>query len=82
MFCRLTFLNLEANEINVSIGQHVLQKGTIGFAKRITEKMAHFVFTMQNGTHYFRWTAVLTVITNSFSKGNIREKYGHGFSIK
>ncbi len=38
--------------------------------------MAHFAFSMQNCIHYFRWTAVLAVVTNSFSSGPIREKYG------
>ncbi len=34
---------------------------------RITlQKMAHFAFSVKNCIHYFRWTAVLIVVTNSF----------------
>ncbi len=44
---------------------------------RITlQKMAHFAFSMQNSMNYFRWTAGIIVVTNSFLTGTKREKYG------
>ncbi len=37
---------------------------------RITlQKRAHFAFSMQNPVHYFRWSAGLIVVTNSFLTG-------------
>ncbi len=45
---------------------------------RITlHKRAHFAFSMQNRIHYFRWTAGLIVVTNSFLTGTKNDKYGN-----
>ncbi len=38
-------------------------------------KMAHTAFSMQNCIHFFRWTAVLTVVTNAFLTTTICEEY-------
>ncbi len=37
--------------------------------------MAHFRLSKQNFIHYFKWTAVLTVVSNSFFTGAKNEKY-------
>ncbi len=34
-FCRLPFQSLKSNKINFSLGQHVVQKSAIGFAKAL-----------------------------------------------
>ncbi len=34
------------------------------------------LFSLINCVNYFRWATVLTVVTNSFLMGTIREKYG------
>ncbi len=39
-------------------------------------KMAHFAFSMQNCIHYFRWAAVLIVVTKSFWGKITNTKYG------
>ncbi len=38
---------------------------------------AHFAFSMLNRIHYFRWTAGLIVVTNSFLTGTKNDKYGN-----
>ncbi len=45
------------------------------------QKRAHFAFSMQNRIHYFRWTAGLIVVTNSFLTGIKHDKYGKFISI-
>ncbi len=39
-------------------------------------KIAHFAFSMQNCVYYFRWAAVLIVVTKSFWGEIITVKYG------
>ncbi len=63
------FQSLKSNKMYFSTGEHVLQKGTVGFAK-----VAHFL--CKNCIHFFRRTAVQTVVMNSFLTGSIGEKYG------
>ncbi len=50
---------------------------------RITlQKLAHFAFSMQNRIHYFRWTAGLVVVTNSFLMALKRIKAVSNYSLK
>ncbi len=49
---------------------------------RITlQKLAHFAFSMQNRIHYFRWTAGLIVVTNSFLTGTKNDKVGSSLPL-
>ncbi len=79
LFC-LDFRN------NFSLGQHVVWKKCHWIREspfRITlQKKAHFAFSMQNCIHYFRWTVVLIVVTNSFLTDTKNDKYGSSIVIR